>query len=144
MKKRQYRRVGAERYRDYIRTSAYGALREPFDETTFWLDGTLEISAIEQVEFLKNVYLRSLPFSPSSYETLKDIMIVEQTPALTMRAKTGWGTRVRPQVGWYVGYVETADDVWFFATNLEVRDKTDLPQRQALTREALQTRGIIE
>lgn len=138
------RRVGAEKYRNYLRESAYGELREPFEATTFWLDGSLEISAIEQVDFLKKVYQRALPFSPSSYETLRQIMLVEQTPAFTMRAKTGWAARVKPQVGWYVGYVETSKDVWFFATNVGVRDEKDLPLRQKLTREALQTKGVIE
>jgi beta-lactamase class D len=57
------RRVGAEKYRSYLRKSAYGELREPFDETSFWLDGSLQISAIEQINFLKKVYLRTLPFS---------------------------------------------------------------------------------
>ena len=27
----------------------------------------------------------------------------------TLRAKTGWEGRY----GWYVGYIETKDDVWF-------------------------------
>ncbi|NTW50831.1 MAG: class D beta-lactamase, partial [Chlorobiales bacterium] len=138
------RRVGAEKYRNYLQKSAYGALREPFEETTFWLDGSLEISAIEQVEFLKKVYQHTLPFSESSYETLRQIMLVEKTPTYTMRAKTGWATRVTPQVGWYVGYVETANEVWFFATNIDTRDEKDLPLRQKLTRQALQEKGIIE
>jgi len=136
------RRVGAEKYRDYLRRSPYGELREPFEETTFWLDGSLVISATEQVEFLKKVYRRSLPFGTSSYETLRQIMTVEQTPDFTIRAKTGL-TRSRPQVGWYVGYVETQNDVWFFAVNLDVRGEPDLPLRQKLTREALQLKGII-
>ena len=138
------RKVGAEKYRNYLRKSAYGVLHEPFVETTFWLDGSLEISAIEQVEFLKKIYQRSLPFSTPSYEKLQQIMVVEQTPAFTLWAKTGWATRIKPQVGWYVGYVETPKDVWFFATNIEVRDEKDLPLRQKLTREALQTKGVIE
>ena len=138
------RRVGAEKYRNYLRKSVYGELREPFDETTFWLDGSLQISAIEQVNFLKNVHLRTLPFSASSYETLRQIMLVEQTPAFTLWAKTGWATRVKPPVGWYVGHVETPKNVWFFATNIEVRDEKDLPLRQKLTRKALQAKGIIE
>jgi len=138
------RRVGAEKYRKYLRKSDYGELREPFVETTFWLDGSLQISAIEQVSFLKKVYLRTLPFSAPSYETLRQIMLVEQTPAFTIRAKTGWAARVKPQVGWYVGYVETPKDVWFFATNIEVRDEKDLPLRPNLTREALQAKGVIE
>ncbi|MFO1372620.1 MAG: class D beta-lactamase [Candidatus Competibacteraceae bacterium] len=138
------RRVGAEKYRSYLRKNAYGELREPFDETTFWLDGSLQISAIEQVNFLKKVYLRSLPFSAHSYETLQQVMLVEKTPSYTMWAKTGWATRVKPQVGWYVGYIETPTDVWFFATNIEVHDKQDLPLRQQLTRDALQAKGVIK
>lgn len=137
-------RIGVENYRTYLRKSAYGELREPFDVTTFWLDDSLKISAFEQVEFLKKVYLRTLPFSESSYETLSQIMLVEQTPDFALWAKTGWATRVKPQVGWYVGYVKTPQDVWFFATNIEVRDEKDLPLRQQLTQEALQAKEIIK
>ncbi|MBT8420980.1 MAG: class D beta-lactamase [Gammaproteobacteria bacterium] len=136
-------RVGAHKYRTHLRKTGYGQLREPFEEKTFWLDGSLEISAIEQVEFLKKVFERSLPFSPSSYETLRQIMLVEQTPTFTIRGKTGWATQVTPQVGWYVGYVETQDDVWFFATNIVVRNEKDLSLRRELTWEALQKAGII-
>jgi beta-lactamase class D len=138
------RRVGAEKYRSYLRKSAYGELREPFDETTFWLDGSLQISALEQINFLKKIYLRTLPFSTHSFETLRQVMLVEQTPSYTMWAKTGWATRVTPQVGWYVGYIETSKDVWFFATNIEVHDKQDLPLRQQLTHDALQAKGVIK
>jgi beta-lactamase class D len=138
------RRVGAEKYRKYLRKSDYGELREPFVETTFWLDGSLEISAIEQVEFLKKVNQRSLPFRASSYETLRQIMLVDQTPGFTIRAKTGLAAISKPNIGWYVGYVEKPKDVWFFATNMEVRQGMDLSLRQKLTREVLQAKGVIE
>jgi beta-lactamase class D len=138
------RRVGKDNYLNYIHKTNYGKLHEPFEETTFWLDGSLTISATEQVEFLKKVYQRSLSFSPSSYETLSEIMLVEKTPNFMMRAKTGWATRLKPQTGWYVGYVEAANDVWFFAMNMEIRNEKDLPMRRDLTREALRGKGIIE
>lgn len=138
------RQIGAEKYRSYLRMFAYGELGESFDETTFWLDRSLQVSALEQVDFLKNVHLRRPPFSASSYDTLRQIMLVDKTPAYSMWAKTGWATRVTPQVGWYVGYVETPKDVWFFATNIEVREKADLPFRQKLTRDALYAKGVIK
>lgn len=138
------RRVGADKYRNYLRELEFGELNEPIAETTFWLDGSLQISAIEQVNFLKKVYLRKLPFSMHAYETLRQIMLVEQTPSYSMWAKTGWATIAKPQVGWYVGYIETPEDVWFFAMNIEVGDKKDLPLRQHLTRDALQAKGIIK
>ena len=137
------RRVGPEKYRSYIEKLNYGQLNETFDTTTFWLDGSLEISAKEQVEFLKGIYRRSFPFSQSSYDVLKDIMIVEESGSYTIRAKTGWATRVKPQVGWYVGYVEIKDDVWFFATNIEIGSRNDLTLRKEITYESLKIKGII-
>ncbi len=138
------RRIGAETYRTVIRQAAYGELREPFALTEFWLDGSLQISAIEQVEFLKQVLRRSLPFESSAYDALRRIMLVEQTPDFTLRAKTGWAMRATPAIGWYVGYVETSTETWVFATNLDVTDEQALSWRQRLTREALQAKGIVQ
>lgn len=138
------RRVGPEKYRAYIQKIQYGELREPFEGVTFWLDGSLTISAKEQINFLRRVLRREFAFRASSYDTLREIMLVESTPMYTMRAKTGWALRVTPQVGWYVGYVETANEVWLFATNIAVRSEKDLPLRQQLTRASLQGKGIIE
>jgi beta-lactamase class D len=136
------RRVGADKYRQYIRDAGYGELTEPFALTTFWLDGALTISAQEQVAFLKKVYRRTLPFSSANYDTLREIMLVENTPTYTLRAKTGWAGSTQ-QIGWYVGYVETDEDVWFFATNLDIGNNANLPLRQELTRQALQGAGIL-
>ena len=137
------RRVGAEKYQQYLRALNYGEWREPFVATTFWLDGSLQISALEQVNFLRRVYRRELPLSDPAYETLKHIMLVEEGNTYTLWAKTGWAARVTPPVGWYVGYVETPTDVWVFATNIELRDEKDLELRQKLTRSALQAKGVI-
>lgn len=137
-------KVGAEKYLDYLHQCNYGGLKEPFETTRFWLDGALQISALEQVDFLKKVITRTLPFSTSSYETLRDIMLVEQTAHHTLRAKTGWARVANPQVGWYVGYVETANDVWIFAGNIDVNRDGDLPLRQQVTRAALKAKGVIE
>ena len=137
------RRVGLDTYREYLGKFDYGVLREPLIETEFWLDGSLTISALEQIDFLKNIYLRKLPFSASSYETLQQIMLVEQTPANKIYAKTGLARNYDPEVGWYVGYVETKNDVWFFAMNMDIHSEKDWTVRLEITRKALQAKGII-
>lgn len=137
------RRVGIKKYQSYLLESAYGELQEPFHVESFWLDGSLKISAMEQVEFLKKVYQRTLPFSRSSYETLTQIMLVEQTADFSIRAKTGLAGRSQSKIGWYVGYVETSKDVWFFATNIDIDKEKNLYLRLKLTREALQKKGIL-
>jgi len=138
------RRIGPLKYINYIKNSNYGELTEPFKETTFWLDGSLQISAVEQVEFIKKVYQRSLPFNPTSYETLRQIMLLKKNPAYSLWAKSGWATKMKPQVGWYVGYVETLKDTWAFALNIETKSVKDLLLRHKLSQEALKAKGVIE
>ena len=72
--------------------------------------------------------------------TLKEIMIDEKNEDYTIRAKTGW----EGKYGWYVGYIETKDDVWFFSTNIDTKSKDDLPKRKEITLEALKIKGIIK
>jgi len=137
------RRIGVEKYQRYLRESGYGVLSEPFELTKFWLDGSLLISAAEQIDFLRKVQLRMLPFGSNSFETLKKVMLIEQTPGYSLWAKSGWAVRVNPQVGWYVGIVETADDVWYFASNIKIRSRSDLALRELLTRKALMIKGVL-
>ncbi|MBO1256606.1 class D beta-lactamase [Alteromonas sp. 5E99-2] len=136
--------IGPAKYKSYLSKMRYGQLTESFNTTTFWLDNSLTITATQQIDFLKHVYNRSLPFSPSSYDTLSEIMIEDINDTAILRAKTGWAARLTPQVGWYVGYVEKGVDVWFFATNLEIKNKSDLTLRKQLTLEALRIKGILK
>lgn len=137
------RRVGAVKYPPYIQQSDYGQLRQPYNETEFWLDGSLTISAEQQVAFLRQIVERKLPFKASSYDTLKKIMLTDVTERYRLYAKTGWATRNVPSVGWYVGFVETSDDIWLFALNLVTRDAKDLPLRIQIAKDALKVKGAL-
>ncbi len=137
------RQVGAAKYPVYVRQSNYGQLRQPFNETEFWLDGSLTISAEQQVAFLRQIIERKLPFNVSSYDTLKKIMLSEETAQYRLYAKTGWATRSTPSVGWYVGFVEAPGDTWLFALNLVTRDAKDLPLRIQIAKDALKAKGVL-
>jgi beta-lactamase class D len=80
-----------------------------------------------------------LPYKKEHIEILKNIMIVEKTLSYTIRAKTGW----TKDIGWYVGYVETKDDVWFFALNMDVLDRKQLKYRIEIVMETLRVKEII-
>lgn len=137
------RRVGTDAYRTWLRKADYGALPDPFEVDDFWLDGSLTISAADQVAFLKQVVRRVLPFSPTTYETLAAVMLADEVPGARLYAKTGWSTRGTPGIGWYVGYLETADATWVFALNIDTRDADDLPLRRQLVIEALRAKGLL-
>lgn len=137
------RRVGKEKFTTYVEKIHYGNGKIGPEITNFWLEGDLRISAMGQIDFLKNIYSRTYPFKSSSYDLLRKLMVVEETPAYVMRAKTGWAQKIVPQVGWYVGYVETGGKVWFFAANMEIVKPEDSDFRQEITKKALHLKGII-
>ena len=96
------------------------------------------------MKFLKRLYENDLPFKIEDMDLVKEIMIEEQNEEYTLRSKTGWSTSLKSQSGWYIGYVETKDDVWFFATNIITKGQKDLKKRKKITLEALKIEGIIK
>lgn len=142
------RRVGHEQMQQYIEAAQFGNQRlgPPEEIDQFWLNGTLRITPRQQVEFLRRLHQGDLPFSARSLTLVKDLMIAEQTPDYTIRAKTGWygyGDEAIANIGWYVGYVETQDNVYFFATNIDIDKPEAAAARLHLTRLCLQTLGIL-
>lgn len=133
------RRVGHDRMQKWVSQVGYGNqnIGSQADIDTFWLRGELRITPEQQVQFLRRFYKNDLPFSQRSLSMVKDIMILEKTPDYTIRGKTGWvgfDDGVKPQIGWLVGYLEKGKDVYFFATNIDIRNEKDGSARMAVTR----------
>ncbi|WP_072622265.1 class D beta-lactamase [Spirulina major] len=142
------RRAGHAQMQQWIDATNYGneAIGGPDKIDQFWLDGTLQITPQEQIDFLRQLYRGELPFSVRSQTLVKDIMIVEKTPTYTIHAKTGWygfGNNAIQNIGWYVGYVETADQVYFFATNININRPEDGAARLELTRRHFHDLGVF-
>jgi beta-lactamase class D len=68
-----------------------------------------------------------LPFSASTTDKVKKIMISERTETHTYRDKTGWTRKNGQDIGWWVGYVEAEDNVYFFATRLMKSENDNNP-----------------
>jgi beta-lactamase class D len=60
-----------------------------------------------------------------------------------LRTKTGIAVAVTPQIGWYVGYLEQNDNVYFFATNIDVVNEKDMSARLEVTKLCLQDLGLL-
>lgn len=139
------RQIGTTRMQAYVDQEQYGNGDISGGIDQFWLSGGLRISPLEQVELLKKLYLNQLHFSQRSMDIVKEIMVVESTEAYTLRAKTGWSTGVEPHVGWYVGYLERGDQVWFFANYLEMppQDQGAARARIDIARAILKEMGLL-
>ncbi|MFI5135508.1 MAG: class D beta-lactamase [Chitinophagales bacterium] len=131
------RKVGMENYQQYLSLLHYGNMLTGSAVDSFWLNGDLRISCDEQIEFLKDMYTYQLALSKRTIDLVKGIMVLEKDSDYMLSGKTGWGMMEgdsafsvttkknlanRKNIGWFVGYVEKGDDVFFFATNIEAPD----------------------
>jgi beta-lactamase class D len=137
------RQVGEQRESDYLKKFSYGNEEVSGGVDRFWLDGPLRITALQQIEFLKKLYLNQLPVSERSMLIVKDMLINEANSRYILRAKTGWSDAPKPAIGWWVGWVETDDDVYFFALNLDITKDEDAPKRMTVARQCLASLGIL-
>jgi beta-lactamase class D len=113
------RRVGGKKMKFWLDKTQYGNADTTGGIDNFWLEGGLRISPEQQIDFLKKLYHIELPFSKRSIDIVKKIMIAKDTNGCIIRAKTGWGNQDNKDVGWYVGYIETKTNTYFFANCIQ-------------------------
>ncbi len=138
------RRTGWEKMKYYVENARYGNTDISGKIDSFWLEGGLRISADEQVEFLRSLYLNELPFKDRVVNIVKEIIILERNNKYTLRGKTGSVTRVLPHIGWFVGYLERDNDVYFFALNIDSpgNDAAGFKAKE-ITRSILKSYGLM-
>ena len=141
------KKIGKARYKDYLTRIGYGNVDLSIDDPDFWNFGDFAISPTNQVEVLIDIYEENLPFSENSFKILKEMMIVEKTDAYTLRAKTGWTRDGGKDTGWWVGYIEKAENTYFFATRLIKSRKEANPNfgncRKEITKRIFKDLGVL-
>ncbi len=111
--------LGASTVYDYIQKIGYGNENMSSDFSTYWMESSLKLSSIEQVELLTRLQNNSLGFAPENIDTVKAAICLSSSDAGTFYGKTGTGRVDGQDVnGWFVGVVEAADNTYFFATNI--------------------------
>ncbi len=139
------RRNGYERMQQFVNQVGYGnrQIGTPDQIDHFWLDGPLQTTPKQQIEFLQRLDRNDLPFSQRTLDLVKDIMIIERTPTYTLRGKTGWVISVNPNIGWFVGYLEQNNNTYFFATNITMPSADAAAKRLDITRRCFKALGLL-
>lgn len=106
------RKVGAQNYQHFLDTVRYGNQKMGRHADSFWLDNSLQISADEQVGFLKRLYFEELPFTLRTQTIVRGLMLREDTAGTRLFYKTGWGqTSKGDELLWVVGFLERQVEV---------------------------------
>jgi beta-lactamase class D/beta-lactamase class D OXA-10 len=143
------RRLGTAEEQKFLRRFDYGNADVSGGLDTmgnpFWVDGSLRISANEQVEFLRRLNREQIGLSSRTTRLTKDIMLAEETKAWRLRAKTGACQPAGEDTSnWYVGWVEKTSGTYYFALQIGAKGYgRAFSQRVPVARAILEDLGIL-
>lgn len=144
------RKIGPGKMKEHLAHLNFG-LMDVHEQNidNFWLIGKSKINNFEQINFLKRLYNHELNIAKSTGQTVKRILKIEESKDFTLSGKTGLGINPNGNIGWFVGYVEKENKVYYFATRITPIDD-DMPRteltalRKEITMLALEELNIIE
>lgn len=113
--------VGQEGYEEVFARVPYGNSFMGDTLHMAWLNGSLQISADEQIAFIDALRRGELAFSDEDQATVRDLMpVLAEGEDWSLEGKTGWGLRAEdPDIGWIVGWMKHADGDLVYAMNAE-------------------------
>ena len=115
--------MGASVLRSYLHQIGYGNESLQGDLSSYWMESSLKISPVEQVQLLASFYYNDWNFDPSHIETVKDAICLSSSSGTALYGKTGTGQINGQNInGWFVGFVESSGYPVFFASNLRGKD----------------------
>ncbi len=137
------RRVGLERYREWLAKFDYGNRETGSVVDRFWLDGPLLISAVEEARFNLRLVRGELPVAARSRAIVRDLLKLESAGDATLYGKTGWFVkRGEMSMGWWSGWVERAGEIHAFALNIDMPQVEMAPKRIVAGKAILKLAGV--
>lgn len=135
--------VGIKELDAYFTRLAYGNHDLSGGITNYWMESTLRISPVEQVELLRSFYQNAILFKTEHVDTMKDILRLSEKNGAELSGKTGTGS-VNGKVtnGWFIGYVENKGHTCIFATNIQGKDNAGGSTAVQITLSILKDKGI--
>lgn len=127
----------------YVQEIGYGNQIVEGDIASYWLNSSLKISPVEQVQLLKKLYDNQFEFAPENIKAVKNAISLYTTDEGTLSGKTGT-EEVNGQntSGWFIGYIEKNDHTYFFATNIQSNQLASGPAATELTFTILSDLGL--
>ena len=129
--------------KNFYQTIGYGNQDLSGGASEFWMESSLKISALEQVDMLKKFYDNAFQFDARNIQAVKDSLRLSAYGQTVLSGKTGTGVINGESInGWFIGYVESDNNTWFFATNIQGTDHADSLTAGKITRNILAAKHI--
>lgn len=137
------RRIGLDRMRDNVKRMDYGNGEIGSTVDDFWLKGPLQISAVEQTQFLAKLAKDGLLFPKQFQDNVREIILLDKGKNWKLYGKTGWQNAPGQGIGWWVGWLKKDHRIYAFALNIDILDATDAPKRVEIGKASLKALGVL-
>ena len=135
--------AGFQSVKTFLQTINYGNQNTGTNLNLYWTDFSLKISPIEQVELLQNFYQNNFHFDRKNIHAVKNALLLSTTSSGSLYGKTGTGRVNGKDVnGWFVGYIESDNNTYYFATNIQAPSNATGSQATEITEAILSDFGI--
>ncbi|HCZ0332718.1 TPA: beta-lactam sensor/signal transducer BlaR1 [Staphylococcus aureus] len=109
----------------------------------YWLEDSLKISNLEQVIVLKNMMEQNNHFSKNEKKQLSSSLLIRKNENYELYGKTGTGiVNGKYNNGWFVGYVITNHDKYYFSTHLS-DEKASGENAKLINEKVLKEMGVL-
>ncbi|WP_049369553.1 beta-lactam sensor/signal transducer BlaR1 [Staphylococcus epidermidis] len=109
----------------------------------YWLEDSLKISNLEQVIVLKNMMEQNNHFSKKAKKQLSSSLLIRKNENYELYGKTGTGiVNGKYNNGWFVGYVITNHDKYYFSTHLS-DEKASGENAKFINEKILKEMGVL-
>jgi bla regulator protein BlaR1 len=136
--------LGKNKLQSYYERINYGNGDLTGNIANYWLGASLEISPVEQVDILKKFYDNEFAFEQSNIQIVKDSLFLEETNGNLLSGKTGTLVVNGENSGWFVGYVETVDNTFFFAVHIHGEKQAGGSSAAKIALSILEKEGIYQ
>lgn len=113
-------KIGTKKLSKYLHQIHYGNEKIDQNISSFWMESSLKISPVEQVELLTKLSQDDLDFSVHDMDAVKDSIHIASSPYGEIYGKTGTGRVNENDInGWFIGYIASNNNTYIFATNIQ-------------------------
>lgn len=110
---------------------------------SYWMEDSLKISNLEQVIVLKNMMEQNNHFSKNEKKQLSSSLLIRKNENYELYGKTGTGiVNGKYNNGWFVGYVITNHDKYYFSTHLS-DEKASGENAKLINEKILKEMGVL-
>lgn len=132
--------AGKETLQEFFRLISYGNEDLSSGIEDCWLEASLAISPLEQVQLLHKLYENKWEFNPRNISAVKEALHISGN----LFGKTGTGSIGGRLVnGWFVGWLDTEETAYFFAANIQDADGASGTRAMEITKQILQDKGLL-